>query len=1266
MATSGTVNTSKTSDGYRYASLSWTQTSSGNVSTISWTAYIKDTRTSNNEWYMTSDVSFTVSCSKGTSSISSKTIMGSTRVEQRPGQIGSGSFKITHNSDGEAKFTIALSAAIYTVAVTNTGSGTWTLPTLISACSAPTSVTLTPAIVAPGKPITIKWSGAKGGNNNTISGYQVYYRIGSAPTKSASDSNKSVASSVSSTTFTIPSSATRGSKVYAGVVTKGSAGSTYYSGIKTSSAIAINKLPAAPTVSMPGTISALSTQVTASSILAGSDTDGQSYSVYYSVDSSSDLSVVPSDGIFAFDDSSNFHTYHFYTYDGLEYSSSTDRTITKNTIPTGNFVGTTPSLINFGGSYGATDPCDGYADSFSPTVIDSNKFSGSLKLKYRLLYSYTPNDNNSWETIEGELSSSLYTYDHEPIFQINIYSLLGLTQVSYPCSWKIRLSLYDGIDESTTSIMVPTTASHYYTIPGVPIVAGSYNQFADENITGSNSSKMYRRVRAIFTRDDSLTTYEVKTTATISGTSSDIANTIIAQGTKDESKYYLDIELSEGQPADSVINFTITGKNSSIKKVLQNISKTVCKTLPTITGIASLNRKIFSPFSTPSKIEISLTNPFSDQTTETFRSAYEIGSNGIILQVSRGTYTEETPLSEEEINNTILKFTSSETALFDVKKISSSNQTVLGLGVQNLQGTYACTARLKIQNLYGAVVYSENFKCGNPSESQDDFFTLNFNQAGTCSIPTINSNQIKYRYSAQGTDSSFTTSKYIQERMYLTIPVTYSGYTVESTTVSLSLFSGSTTYAVKSVTFDSAIPSISSSGVSQYTITSNITLEDIGELDVSKLGYNLKVMGSAGAIASSESIQRAEASSSDYFNSIPFITSTVELNECTFTNEEDYTLNFRFNYVSDGLPSSTMSGVTVDKKGYLVDSDDPSVLIGTTSVSWPSVSDGTGTLQCDSSYKGWDYKNLTFKMVTEVENDGHTISKTILSNNLLVFHGRPLVAYRKKYLGINTSSPESGSLLDIHAMADANAVNDHSKIYLQDEANEKKWTIDVTNGTITFASESVEQWRLPYVAGNGIAISSGEISLAPVAAGGTSFAPGSQAPSFGGTFNIPNISFDSYGRVASLTNTTVMIPNTVATASAAGLMSTVDKEKLDALFYKSGDKLTIDGTGTGGAPFTGYVTSSTTVLRFMVPVGKSLANITTITCNDCTGGIRGISGYVDGSRDSTNWTSGYTIICTKATDHIVQVQIEKSSAFSNVKNNTPIAYAAASFELEFS
>ena len=123
---------------------------------------------------------------------------------------------------------------------------------------------------------------------------------------------------------------------------------------------------------------------------------------------------------------------------------------------------------------------------------------------------------------------------------------------------------------------------------------------------------------------------------------------------------------------------------------------------------------------------------------------------------------------------------------------------------------------------------------------------------------------------------------------------------------------------------------------------------------------------------------------------------------------------------------------------------------------------------------------------------------------------------------------------------------------------------------------------------------------------------------------------------------------------------------LGELFYKPGDKLSIDGTGTGGAPFTGYVTASNTTIRFMVPVGKSLASITTITCTTCTGGIRGIGGYVDGSRDSTDWVAGYTITCTKPTDHIVQVEIKKSSAFSGSTNNTPIAYAAAYFELEFS
>lgn len=148
-----------------------------------------------------------------------------------------------------------------TYSFTSKPSGTVTIPTgavpssqYYSSCGAPTSVTISPSVVTPSGTITISWSGASAGTSNSISGYSVYYRItsnGASPTTSTYTGSKSVASTSTSgsTTFTL-SGATRGYKIVCGVVTKGSAGSSYYSGMKTSGSIVVNSLPSAPSVSV--------------------------------------------------------------------------------------------------------------------------------------------------------------------------------------------------------------------------------------------------------------------------------------------------------------------------------------------------------------------------------------------------------------------------------------------------------------------------------------------------------------------------------------------------------------------------------------------------------------------------------------------------------------------------------------------------------------------------------------------------------------------------------------------------------------------------------------------------------------------------------------------------------------------------------------------------------------------------------------------------------------------------------------------------------
>lgn len=56
-----------------------------------------------------------------------------------------------------------------------------------------------------------------------------------------------------------------------------------------------------------------------------------------------------------------------------------------------------------------------------------------------------------------------------------------------------------------------------------------------------------------------------------------------------------------------------------------------------------------------------------------------------------------------------------------------------------------------------------------------------------------------------------------------------------------------------------------------------------------------------------------------------------------------------------------------------------------------------------------------------------------------------------------------------------------------------------------------------------------------------------QTPAFGGTATVSQVTTDATGHVTSLTDRTIKIPNTVASQSAAGLMSAADKTKLDGI-----------------------------------------------------------------------------------------------------------------------
>ena len=69
----------------------------------------------------------------------------------------------------------------------------------------------------------------------------------------------------------------------------------------------------------------------------------------------------------------------------------------------------------------------------------------------------------------------------------------------------------------------------------------------------------------------------------------------------------------------------------------------------------------------------------------------------------------------------------------------------------------------------------------------------------------------------------------------------------------------------------------------------------------------------------------------------------------------------------------------------------------------------------------------------------------------------------------------------------------------------------------------------------------------PESGNGAATPTGDQTPSFGGTFNVPQVVTDDFGHVTKQNIRKVAIPSATATQSAAGLMSAADKKKLDKM-----------------------------------------------------------------------------------------------------------------------
>ena len=362
---------------------------------------------------------------------------------------------------------------------TQSGSLTLTLPKQVTACSAPTTVTLernsgSGPIILPNETIKISWSGASSGTSNTITTYQVYYRItsdGSAPTTSTYTGTKNVnvtdGTTSGSTTITL-SGATRGYTVVAGVVTRGTAGSSYYSGIKTGGSLKVNSLPGTPSVTPSATTVRSTGNDISFTVTAGSDPDEQTRTLYYSRTLEGTKTEFMSPVSLSI--SSGNNSVYFYTYDGMEYSSATEKTISINTKPVIESISTTKTEL------------EGINGSASIPLVRKASFSASLNktvtsYTWYFAQSSTSSINTSTKT-SFSTSASLSNYN---------FDALSITKGYY---YKVGLIVSDAYESSdivweTGSAQLPkypfaaTITSIINTKNGITIAGTNANQFED-------------------------------------------------------------------------------------------------------------------------------------------------------------------------------------------------------------------------------------------------------------------------------------------------------------------------------------------------------------------------------------------------------------------------------------------------------------------------------------------------------------------------------------------------------------------------------------------------------------------------------------------------------------------------------------------------------------------------------------------------------------------------------------------------------------------
>ena len=864
-------------------------------------------------------------------------------------------------------------------------------------CTAPSRVSSTSSsIITPGT-LSVNWTEGTSGIDNAIKNYTVYWLVSSTSGQLPTTSWYSGKEVISGLSYSIPITENYRGKY---ISVKVQSNATYNSPISNDYiSRSVNSLPNRPSVSFTSkTIPSTQASVTITNISPGNLNFGsKSGSVYWARTSDGNREVVSgkeiTDNTLGDLKQGSSKYYYFWTYDGLEYSSSyTTVTVTKNIKPT-----ITVDITSSKNSIVKVE------NSEISNVLETIKFNVTAQNKacyYTLkILRGVGADEKTLYTLKSDTYLSGSGNSDTPSFNIRS---LGLSEGDF----YFHFACNDSI-ESGDSIIKDNNGVYYYS-PSLPTFSNNttYNQFSESKVPGTNSTDFYQKLRFIsshydsYLYDNGIFRLDTSSNETISYT--------VSKSTSFENppkKIFYDVtitsDLVSGQTYDFFPTLQLAGLTSSAL-----ISRRRTPALdPTPSSGSILYIKPFTdgwnkaedkPATSSKKISISKGSFVGGTLDDSFYNYYNIDKN------SKWWKSEILISDNQKIDISTLPKKDSISGDYYERNFSITGSTFFNKipsGVLKT-GTLTCALKNTITNRFGQTI-----------SKQSSIVTLDFNE---------NPEIINISKTANNTD-------YLYEDGTLQLEYKYR------------------TYSKNKISYSYLINRNDGNGV--------VTYGDIGTNE----DLTPPVFGTGRLLSEIVNIKIGEITSSDpcTFNMrfydgnsisyntnfdisckrIRFVNPIISFGKATYNKEGtgpsiscQYTIS---DYGYDPDQKTTVQGLSVSEE-YLT------LNLSTTESITPSTEDAI--FHPDNEIVDFEIGRLT--LTTTIIYNGQSITKISTSNDLIIYGIIPTVAYRQNHLGINTSTLQDDSILTIAP------TSGRKIIYLQKYGSTDTFKINLATGAL--------------------------------------------------------------------------------------------------------------------------------------------------------------------------------------------------------------------------